>query len=152
MFIISAFEDELMKTLALASFIPIVIGMGGNIATQSSTIMVRGIATGRINIEEFFRVIFKEFKVGLILGTVYGLLLGILAWFGFAEPVQFGLVVGFSVFFVMTMAATVGTLVPLVLKRLNIDAAVATGPFVTTSIDIIGVYMYFVVARSLLDL
>lgn len=152
MYIISAFEGELMKTLALASFIPVVIGMGGNIATQSSTIIVRGIATGRINMEEFFRVIFKEFKVGLILGSTYGLLLGIMAWIGFTEPVQLGLVVGISVFFVMAMAAAVGTMVPLVLKRLDVDAAVATGPFVTTSIDIIGVYMFFLVARWLLGL
>jgi magnesium transporter len=152
MYIISTFEGELMKTLALASFIPVVIGMGGNIATQSSTIIVRGIATGRINMEEFFRVIFKEFKVGLILGSIYGMLLGIMAWMGYSEPVQLGLVVGISVFFVMVMSATVGTLVPLVLKRLNVDAAVATGPFVTTSIDIIGVYMFFMFARMLLGL
>ena len=102
--------------------------------------------------EEFFRVIFKEFKVGIILGSIYGLLLGIMAWLGFTEPVQLGLVVGISVFFVMVMAATVGTMVPLVLKRLDVDAAVATGPFVTTSIDIIGVYMFFLVARWLLGL
>ena len=151
-FIISSFEGELMKTVILASFIPIVIGMGGNIATQSSTIVVRGIATGRINMEEFLRVIFKELKIGLILGAVYGLLLGILAWFGYSEPARLGLVVGFSVFFVMSMAATVGTMVPLVLKRFNIDAAVATGPFVTTSIDIIGVYVFFQVAKVLLGL
>ena len=151
MFIISSFENELMKTLVLASFIPIVIGMGGNIATQSSTIIVRGIATGRINMEEFFQLIFKELQVGLILGAGYGLLLGMLAWMGYSEPVRLGLVVGFSVFFVMSMATTVGTLVPLVLKRFNIDAAVATGPFVTTSIDILGVYMFFMVARLLLE-
>jgi magnesium transporter len=152
MIIISSFEKELMRTLVLASFIPIVIGMGGNIATQSSTIVVRGIATGRINMEEFLRVIFKEFRVGLILGTGYGLLLGILAWIGYSEPARLGLVVGVAVFFVMSMAATVGTLVPLVLKRFNIDAAVATGPFVTTSIDIIGVYVFFKVAKLLLGL
>ena len=147
MFIISAFEGELMKTLALASFIPVVIGMGGNIATQSSTIVVRGIATGRINMEEFSRVIFKEMKVGLILGCLYGILLGVLAWLGHTEQAQLGWVVGIAVFFVMAMSATVGTLVPLILKRLEVDAAVATGPFVTTSIDIIGVYMFFMVAR-----
>jgi magnesium transporter len=151
MFIISSFEGELMKTLALASFIPIVIGMGGNIATQSSTIVVRGIATGRINMEEILKIVFKEFKVGLILGTVYGLLLGLFAWLGHAETARLGLVVGFAVFFVMAMSATVGTLVPLVLRRLKFDAAVATGPFVTTSIDILGVYMFFIIARTLLD-
>jgi magnesium transporter len=88
----------------------------------------------------------------LILGTVYGLFLGLLAFFGYAETQYLGLVVGFSVLFVMTMAATVGTFVPLILKRLNFDAAIATGPFVTTSIDILGVLAYFLIAKSLLNL
>ncbi len=152
MVIITSFETELKQVLALASFIPVVIGMGGNIATQSSTIIVRGIATGRINLQEFIKVIFKEFQVGLILGLVYGLLLGTLGWLGYSEPSRLGLVVGLSVFFVMIMSATVGTLVPLVLKRFNVDAAVATGPFVTTSIDILGVYMFFMVAKLLLQI
>ncbi len=152
MIIISSFESELKQVLALASFIPVVIGMGGNIATQSSTIIVRGIATGRINIQEFIKVVFKEFQVGMILGTVYGILLGTLGWLGYSDPARLGLVVGFSVFFVMIMAATVGTLVPLVLKRFNVDAAVATGPFVTTSIDILGVYLFFIVAKVLLNI
>ncbi len=152
MFIITFFHNELQKALALAAFIPIVIGMGGNIATQSSTIIIRGIATGRVNMQEISKVIFKEMRVGLILGAVYGLFLGILVFFGYAEPTHFGLVVGLSVFFVMTLAATVGTFVPLILKRLNFDAAIATGPFVTTSIDILGVLAYFLIAKSLLNL
>jgi magnesium transporter len=152
MFIIAYFHDELQKVLALAAFIPIVIGMGGNIATQSSTIIIRGIATGRVNMQELSKVIFKELRVGLILGTVYGLFLGVLAFFGYAETQYLGLVVGISVLFVMTMAATVGTFVPLILKRLDFDAAIATGPFVTTSIDILGVLAYFLIAKSLLNL
>ena len=152
MFIIAYFHDELQKVLALAAFIPIVIGMGGNIATQSSTIIIRGIATGRVNMQELSKVIFKEMRVGLILGTVYGLFLGVLAFFGYAETQYLGLVVGISVLFVMTMAATVGTFVPLILKRLDFDAAIATGPFVTTSIDILGVLAYFLIAKSLLNL
>jgi len=152
MFIIIYFDTELQKVLALAAFIPIVMGMGGNIATQSSTIIIRGIATGRVNMQELSKVVFKEMRVGLILGTVYGLFLGVLAFFGYAEPANLGLVVGLSVLFVMTLSATVGTFVPLILKRLDFDAAVATGPFVTTSIDILGVLAYFLIAKILLNL
>ncbi len=152
MFIIGAFEHELKQVLALASFIPIVMGMGGNIATQSSTIIVRGIATGRVNINDFIRLIFKEMKVGMILGIIYGIFLGVVAYLGFAEPAMLGVVVGLSIFFCMTMSATVGTLIPLVLKRFDIDAAIATGPFVTTSIDILGVLMYFYIAKTFLHL
>ncbi|WP_136806321.1 magnesium transporter [Desulfosediminicola flagellatus] len=152
MIIIGAFEHELSKVIALASFIPIVMGMGGNIATQSSTIIVRGIATGRVNINDFVRLVFKEMRVGVILGLVYGVFLGVVAYIGFADPPLLGLVVGISIFFCMVMAATVGTLIPLILKRFDIDAAIATGPFVTTSIDILGVLMYFYVAKLLLNL
>lgn len=152
MLIIGHFEQELSKVIALASFIPVVIGMGGNIATQSSTIVVRGIATGRINLDESVPVIFKEMRVGIILGLIYGLFLGLIAYFGFADPPALGLVVGFSIFCCMIMSATLGTLIPLILKRFDVDAAIATGPFVTTSIDILGVLMYFMVAKIILDL
>lgn len=152
LFIIGAFEKELSQVMALAAFIPIVMGMGGNIATQSSTIVVRGIATGNVNIGEFRKIVLKELRVGLVLGVLYGSFLGILAYFGYSEPSLLGLVVGLSVFFSMAMAATVGTAIPLVLKRFGIDAAVATGPFVTTAIDILGVLAYFMIAKFFLNL
>jgi magnesium transporter len=152
MFIIGAFEYELTQVIALASFIPVVIGMGGNIATQSSTIVVRGIATGRVNMNESYRVVFKEMRVGLILGLIYGLFLGLVAYLGFAEPPLLGVVVGISIFFCMVMSATLGTIIPLIFKRFDIDAAIATGPFVTTSIDILGVLMYFWIAKVFLNL
>lgn len=152
MLIIGSFEEELSKLIVLASFIPVVIGMGGNIATQSSTIVVRGIATGRINLDESYRVVLKEMRVGLILGLIYGLFLGIVAFLGFPEPALLGVVVGLSIFFCMVMSATLGTMIPLVLKRFDIDAAIATGPFVTTSIDILGVLMFFSIAKLLLKL
>ncbi|MEN8200917.1 MAG: magnesium transporter, partial [Thermodesulfobacteriota bacterium] len=152
LFIIGFFEEELSQVLALAAFIPIVMGMGGNIATQSSTIVVRGIATGRIDMGQFRKIVFKEMRVGIILGVLYGSFLGVLAYFGYAEPRLLGLVVGLSIFFSMFMAATVGTVIPLVLKRFDIDAAVATGPFVTTAIDILGVLAYFLIAKFFLNL
>ena len=152
MVIIGSFEEELAKVLALASFIPVVMGMGGNIATQSSTIIVRGIATGRVNMNALFKVVFKETRVGVILGFIYGLFLGALSYFLHQEMQLLGLVVGIAIFCTMIMAATLGTLIPLVLKRFDFDAAIATGPFVTTAIDIVGVLMYFYSAKLILGL
>ncbi len=152
MFIINSFSYELKQVLALASFIPVIAGMGGNIATQSSTIIVRGLATGRVNTNQFFKVVGKEFVVGIVLGSFFGLLLGILAFFSYHTPIYLGLVVGLSVFLVMIMAATVGTFVPMILKRFNVDAAVATGPFITTTIDVLGVSLYFAIAKFFLHL
>ncbi|HHD63921.1 MAG TPA: magnesium transporter, partial [Desulfobulbaceae bacterium] len=152
MFIINSFQGELQRVLALASFIPIIAGMGGNIATQSSTIIVRGLATGRVNMNQFFQIMGKELAVGVVLGSLFGLLLGVLAYFKYTSPLYLGLVVGLSVFLVMTMAATIGSLVPMILKKFNVDAAIATGPFITTSIDVLGVSLYFTIAKIFLHL
>lgn len=154
-FIIGGFEHDLAKITSLAAFIPVIMGMGGNIGTQSSTIVVRGIATGRINLQDFTRVVSKELAVGLILGIVYGLFIGIIARLTFmAEPFSLPLAfaVGLAIITSMTIAALVGSMVPLIFERLHIDPAVATGPFVTTAIDIVSVYCYFTIASRLLNL
>ena len=125
--------------------------MGGNIGTQSSTIIVRGLATGRITIGNEIKIIIKELKVGLILGVLYGLMLGVFASLQFvnSNPI-IGIVVGLSICFSMLIATGVGTFTPLILKKFDIDPAIATGPFVTTSIDILGVFLYFIIASYLL--
>ena len=151
--IIGAFENMLANIVALAAFIPVILGMGGNIATQSSTIIVRGMATGRVNIGGEIKLIFKEIKVGLILGSLYGILLGVFAKFTFTyAPDNLGFVVGLSICASMVVAATVGTIIPLILRKLDIDPAIATGPFVTTSIDILGVLFYFLIAGIFLKI
>jgi magnesium transporter len=149
--IIGIFDNVLQSTIALAAFIPIIMGMGGNIGTQSSTMIVRGLATGRVDLENSTKILFKEIRVGLILGILYGVLLGIFAVFRFLDfSPMLGVVVGLSICASMIIAATIGSLVPLILNRFDIDPAVATGPFVTTAIDILGVALYFLIAGSLL--
>ena len=151
--LIGIFENMLENIIALAAFIPVILGMGGNIATQSSTIIVRGMATGRVNIGGEIKLIIKEMKVGLLLGILYGILLGIFANILFSDaPGSLGIVVGLSICISMIVAATVGTVIPLVLRKLDIDPAVATGPFVTTIIDILGVLFYFLIAGLFLSL
>ena len=151
-YVIGNFENMLENIIVLASFIPIIIGMGGNIGTQSSTIVVRGMATGRITIGNELTVILKELKVGLLLGVLYGIMLGIFAGFRFINTnPMIGGVVGLSICSSMLIATGVGTLTPLVLRKIDIDPAIATGPFVTTSIDILGVILYFLIAGLLLS-
>jgi magnesium transporter len=150
-FIIGQFESSLSKIAALAAFIPVIMGMGGNIGTQSSTIVVRGLATGRINVREIWPVVFKELTIGIILGMVYGLLIGTVAHFRYSLG-ALALSVALAVICSMSVAALVGSLVPMVFARINIDPAVATGPLVTTSIDIISVFAYFLIATTLLGI
>ncbi|MCP4752706.1 MAG: magnesium transporter [Proteobacteria bacterium] len=154
-FIISQYEASLAKFAYLAAFIPVIMGMGGNIGTQSSTIVVRGLATGRLNVKDIWRVLFKELSTGFILGTVYGVLIGVVAKVRFFDTLgsgAFAVSVGLAVVSSMSIAALVGSLVPMILAKINIDPAVATGPFVTTSIDIVSVYFYFTIATTLLGI
>jgi magnesium transporter len=151
--VIGSYEHMLESIIALAAFIPVIIGMGGNVGTQSSTIIVRGMATGRIEIGNELMILVKELKVGLILGILYGVLLGLFANLKFigTNP-MLGLVVGLSIACSMLIAVTVGSFTPLILRKLDIDPAIATGPFVTTSIDILGVLFYFAIAGVFLNL
>ena len=151
--IIGEFEQLLDSILALAAFIPVIIGMGGNIGTQSSTIIVRGMATRRVDQDGEIKVLFKEIRVGLILGVLYGVLLGLFTKLKFldADP-MLGVVVGLSICASMLLAVTVGSFIPLFLRKLDIDPAIATGPFVTTSIDVLGVLIYFTIAGLLLNI
>ena len=154
-FIIGNFEISLEKYAYLAAFIPVIMGMGGNIGTQSSTIVVRGIATGKIDTGDLVSVVGKELAIGVILGIIYGIFIGVVAKVRFNhEPLalQLAFSVGLAVFTSMSVAALVGSLVPMLFEKVNIDPAVATGPFVTTSVDIVSVYCYFMIATVLLGI
>ena len=149
--IIGHFEGVLSQVTYLAAFIPVIMGMGGNIGTQSSTIVVRGLATGRLHVRDIWRVVSKELCIGLILGVVYGIFIAAVAQVSYST-LALAISVGLALMSSMSIAALVGSFVPMVMARINVDPAVATGPFVTTAIDIISVFFYFVIATTLLGL
>ena len=147
--LIGAFQHELETQVALAAFIPIVLGMGGNVGTQTATIMVRGMATGRVSGGIGWRYLVRETGVGVLMGVLYGLLLGgyaLLRFSGHAGAVRLAVIVGVSILASMINAATIGAITPLIFERLKIDPAVATGPIVTTAVDVMGIVVYFTVA------
>lgn len=148
--IISHFQGTLDRLVALAAFIPIIMGMGGNVGTQSAAIVIRGLALGRIDKKAIGMVVLREVRIGLVLGFIYGVLVGALAKLKYASVPMLGFTVGGAIFVAMTVSALVASLVPLVLERLNIDPAVATGPFITSSLDILGVIIYFNLANLLI--
>ena len=152
LWIIGSYESMLQHTVLLAAFIPVIMGMGGNIGTQTSTIIVRGIATGHVNIGEVSSVIIKEVSIGVIMGGIYGLLLGLFTYIQYSQmgnPFMLSLTVGLSVLFSMFIACLVASFIPIILYKLDFDPAISTGPFVTTAIDIIGVLGYFIIAKNL---
>ncbi len=156
--LMGVFETELTKILPLAFFVPVVIGMGGNVGTQSSTIVVRGLAMGRIDVKRLWWVIGRESVVGAVLGLIYGVLVGLFGLAAFSSGgagwsgLQLGGVVALAVLGSMTLAACVGSFIPLLMERIHIDPAVATGPFVTTAVDMLGILIYFTIAKSIIPL
>jgi magnesium transporter len=148
----------LSRLAALAGFIPLILGMGGNLGTQSTTVIVRGLATGRIEMRQVGRVILKELRVALALGLVYGAMLALSVFLlyrgplveGAVPPGTIALLLGLSLFSSMIIAATIGSVVPVVLQRIGLDPAVAAGPFVTTSVDVVGSLVFLTLSARLL--
>lgn len=152
-YVVGHFQQSLSKLVYLAAFMPIIMGMGGNVGTQTSASVMRGLATGRINIRQIWRVILKELTVGFCLGFFYGVMISLFAQFRYGFGLwELGLVVGFAMICSMTVAATLASCLPLAFHRLGTDPAVATGPFVTTFTDILSVFFYFEIATLLLHL
>lgn len=147
--ILGGLERELSAMVALAFFIPLLTGMGGNVGTQSSTLTVRGLATGQIDGKRMAVTVFRESMVGLVVGTICGAIVAVvaLAW---QRNVMLGVVVGVAMLANMTTAATMGTLVPLLFKRVGVDPAVASAPFITASIDVTGLLIYATLATTLI--
>lgn len=150
---LSGFEDALRAVPVLALFMPVVAGMGGNVGTQSSTIVVRGLAVGYVETSKITRLVLRETALGASLGLFYGAFIALSAPFigkDVGDPLRLGFVLTGGMLGSMTIAALVGSSVPLMLDRFNVDPAVATGPFVTTAVDILGLLFYFSLASWLL--
>ena len=139
--VINQFESSLQTILALSFFFPVIMAMGGNTGIQAATVAVRGLATGDIRVVNIGKRIWVEMKVALINGLICGILLGMIVGIWLSD---FGLgsIVALSLVLIVLNAGFIGAAVPLVLKRMNIDPALATGPFVTTSNDILSLLIY----------
>ncbi len=149
--IIRHYEYTLSQVITLAAFLPLIAAMGGNVGSQSAMVTVRSLATGQI-ITSGLRAIFREFRVGLVLGLCYGLILSGSAYllFGDQLPNAFMLVVGLGMCLSMTVASTMGAVGPLIFHKLGIDPATATGPLITTTTDLISTSAYLLLATVLL--
>ena len=146
--VIEAFEEVLASAIALAFFIPLLIDSGGNAGAQSATLMVRAIAIGDIELRQWFQTVGKEVLVGITLGVAMGAASWALGLYrGGAE---IGLVVGLSMVLIVLVANIIGTLLPFLLTRVNIDPAVASSPLITTIVDAAGLLIYFTIATMVI--
>jgi magnesium transporter len=147
-FLLWQFKVSFPEMLALMTFIPVIAAMCGNVGTQSSTIVVRGFATGRVDFDNLGRFLTRELAIGIIMGIVCGLVVGLSAhlWHGNS---MLGWTVGVAMSAAITVSAMMGVLVPVVFRLINIDPAIAAGPLVTTGNDVIGITIYYLVALSI---
>jgi len=134
--------------LALSFFVPIVMAMGGNTGIQSSTLIIRGLAIGSFSGRNLYRVFLREMVTGMMMGGICGTAIGLWAAFIIGgstayPPAMLALAVGLALFSAMMFAATFGAFAPLLLNRCKFDPAVASGPFVTASNDIIALLIYY---------
>lgn len=146
-----AYYDAIGTELVLlAAFLPVVMGMGGNVGTQSATIAVRGLAVGHLEIGGAWPFLWRELRVGLMLGCGFGAVLGTYSLLRHWPDVTQGVLVGASLPVSLTIAAIWGAGVPMFMSRMGVDPAIATGPVVTTTLDIVGILVYFNVALLVL--
>lgn len=139
--VIKNFETSLERILALSFFFPVIMAMGGNTGTQAATVAVRGLATGDISLVNVGKRLWVEMKVALVNGIICGILLGLIVGFWLSDY-GLGSIVALSLVIIVVSSGFIGAAVPLALKRLDIDPAIATGPFVTTSNDILSLLIY----------
>jgi len=148
-FVVGGFEDILEATAA-AMFMPLVMGMGGNVGTQSSTVFARGVVLGHIQIRHFFKHFMKEIWIGFSIGAIVGILSGVVAaiWI----DVGLGIALALAMIITMTIAALLGFLVPYILIKLNVDQAAGSAPIITTLKDLVALVIYFVCVSLFLGL
>jgi magnesium transporter len=145
------FEGELAAVVALSFFIPLLIGTGGNVGSQTVTLVVRSMALGEVAMRDLAWLVFKELRVGLVMGAVMGIAAVGQAWFLNVNS-NIATAVSISVIAICTWAATVAAALPLILRRLGVDPAVVSAPLISTLVDGTGLIIYFEIARAVLGL
>ncbi|MEJ6952265.1 magnesium transporter [Natronospora cellulosivora (SeqCode)] len=148
--IISGFEDTLESVVVLAFFIPVIMDMGGNVGTQSSTIFVRGVVLGQININKFYKHFKREVFIGILIGLSSGLLIG-LSSFLWQGSFALGIITGISMFLTVLLASAIGFLIPWILIKMGLDSAAASDPLITTVKDITSLIIYFGIANFFIN-
>ncbi len=148
--VLSVFETTLEQVTVLALFVPLLIGTGGNTGNQAATTVTRAIALGDVRPHDVWKVLAREMATGLSLGLLLGVLGGGITALAF-EP-QVGLVIGLTLVAVCTVAASFGGIMPMVARKLNVDPAVFSNPFISTFVDATGLIIYFLIARAVLGI
>lgn len=141
------FHGTIRALPIVAIFMPLLAGLGGNIGTQSITLMVRGMSTGQVNLKSAMHHIIREAAVGLLIGLCFGSFVTLVTcqW---QHNIALGVIVGLAMAINMTTATIIGTCTPFVLKKIHVDPAIASGPVIATTIDVVGLFIYFTLVTA----
>jgi magnesium transporter len=150
-YVLDSYEHGLFDTFKyVALFIPIIMATGGNSGSQGASLVTRSIALGELGLSDWYRVAVRELLSGIVLGAIVGLIgIATVVWLG--HPAEFAMVLILSLIAVTTSGSLVGSLMPLVFKRLGMDPAVASGPFIASLVDVVGIFIYCSIALAVLS-
>jgi magnesium transporter len=149
--IINRYREAITSVFALAIFIPVINASGGNAGTQASTVIIRSLATGEVSLTDSFKIFWKEILVGLSMGVIVGLV-GAFRGYLMEKSVRLALTIGMAMVFVVTFATVLGAVLPLAFKKLNLDPAVVSGPFIASVLDVVALLIYLEIARNILGI
>ena len=145
------YENAFAAIPLLVSFIPMLMDTGGNCGSQSSTLIIRGIALSQIRFQDIFRVVFKEFRISLIVGSVLAVTNGVRIMIQYDDP-ALALVIALSLIGTVVAAKLVGCMLPLLASKAHLDPAIMASPLITTLVDIFSILIYFNIATMLFNL
>ena len=147
--VLYAFQPTLDQLVELAVLFPVVMSMGGIAGTQTLTLMVRGMATGQVSARNSMAILRKELAVGVLNGIVFSIIISVIAYFWYGNP-GLGFVMAVAIIINLIVGALAGALIPVILKRMSIDPALAGGVVLTTVTDVIGIFAFVGLASYLL--
>lgn len=150
--IIKSQESLLSQVVTLAAFMPLLTGTGGNVGAQSSTVVIRGLNTDEIVDMGVGNVVFREALAGILLGTILGFVATLWAFFLLQEDLSVAISVGSSLVAISLLASVAGSALPFLFRAIGLDPALMSAPFITTAVDVLGVLIYFNIARLILGL
>jgi magnesium transporter len=150
--IIEKFQSSLEKAVGLAVFIPMLMGTGGNAGTQSSTLVIRGIALGEVSINDIFKVVWRELRISLLVGTVLALINFARVYFLGGNTLMVSVVVSLTLVITIVLAKVIGGILPLVAKSINLDPAIMASPLISTVVDALTLLSYFKIAEVIMKI
>ena len=150
--ILGYFEDAMAAMPILITFIPMLMGTGGNCGSQSSTMVIRGLAVGEIEFRDFFRVIFKEIRIAVVVGILLSVVNGIRIYIMYDQNIMLAIALGITMIAVICMAKCIGSTLPLLAKKLGLDPAIMAAPLISTIMDTCTMLVYFAIVTSFFNL